>query len=147
MMKQAWEGYGLQVVREPQLPFPKPQISCPADAYDILKRQLAYEDREVFATVILDARNQVMGINTVSVGTVSASLVHPRETFKPAIIMGASSIILAHSHPSGDPSPSKDDIELTRRLGKAGEILGIEVLDHIIIADNQFLSLKEKGLL
>ena len=144
-MLHAWEGYGVSVVREPRLPFPKPVINGPADAYDILKRQLAYEDREIFATVILDARNQVMGINTVSVGTVSSSLVHPRETFKPAIIMGASSIILAHSHPSGDPSPSKDDIELTQRLAKAGEILGIEVLDHIIIADDHFLSLKEAG--
>ena len=146
MTLHAWEGYGVRVVREPQLPFPKPTISCPNDALGLLQRQLAFQDREIFCIVILDARNQVLGVNTVSIGSVSASIVHPRETFRPAILMGASSMILAHCHPSGDPSPSQDDIELTRRLAKAGEILGIEVLDHIIIADNQFLSLKEQGL-
>ena len=146
-MMHSWEGYGVRLVREPQLPFPKPQISAPDDVRGLLQRHLAYEDREVFVAVILDARNQVLGVNTVSVGSVSASIVHPRETFRPAILMGASSIILAHCHPSGDPTPSQDDIELTRRLHQAGEILGIEVLDHLIIADGQFLSLKEQGLL
>ena len=137
----------MRVVREqPELPFPKPRISAPNDIHGLLQRQLAYQDREIFCIVVLDARNQVLGVNTVSIGSVSASIVHPREVFRPAILMGASSIILSHCHPSGDPSPSKDDIELTRRLLKAGEILGIEVLDHIIIADTQFLSLKEKGL-
>ena len=143
---QSWEGYGVYVVREPQLPFPKPAISCPGDVHGLLQRQLAFQDREIFAIVILDVRHQVLGVNTVSIGSLNASIVHPRECFKPAILMGASSIILAHCHPSGDPSPSKDDIDLTKRLHQAGEILGIEVLDHIIIADNQFLSLKEKGL-
>jgi len=144
----AWEGYGVRVVREqPELPFPKARISEPDDIRALLQRQLAFQDREVFVIVVLDARNQVIGVNTVSIGSVSASIVHPRETFRPAILMGASSIILAHCHPSGDPSPSKDDIELTRRLVSAGEILGIEVLDHIVIADGQFLSLKEKGLM
>jgi DNA repair protein RadC len=146
-MMRAWEGYGVYVVREPQFPFPKPSVSTPAEAGALLLRRLAWEDREVFCTVILDARHHVLGINTVSVGSVSASLVHPRETFKPALLMGASAIILAHCHPSGDPTPSQEDIELTRRLQKAGEILGIEVLDHLIIADGQFLSLKERGLL
>lgn len=143
----SWEGYGVYVVREPQFPFPKPRISGPDDIRALLQRQLAFQDREVFVTVILDARNQVIGVNTVSIGSVSASIVHPRETFRPAILMGASSLILAHCHPSGDPSPSQDDIELTRRMVKAGEILGLEILDHIIIADSQFCSLKEKGLM
>lgn len=143
-----WEGYGVRVVREqPELPFPKPRISEPNDVRALLQRQLAYQDREIFCIVILDARNQVLGVNTVSVGSVSASIVHPRETFRPAILMGASSLILAHCHPSGDPSPSKEDIELTRRLTEGGEILGIEVLDHLIIADGEFLSLKERGLM
>ena len=147
-MNQSWEGYGVRVVREqPELPFPKPRSSCPAEIPGLLQRQLAFQDREIFCIVILDARNQVLGVNTVSIGSVSASIVHPREVFRPAILMGASSIILGHCHPSGDPSPSKDDIELTRRLLKAGEILGIEVLDHIIIANSQFLSFKEKGLI
>jgi len=146
-MSQAWEGYGVRVVREqPELPFPKPLISGPDDIRGLLQRQLAFQDREVFCIVVLDARNQVLGVNTVSIGSVSASIVHPREVFRPAILMGASSLILSHCHPSGNPEPSKDDIELTRRLHNAGEILGIQVLDHIIIADTQFLSLKEKGL-
>ena len=146
-MSQSWEGYGVRVVREqPELPFPKPAISFPSEVHGLLQRQLAFQDREIFCIVILDARNQVLGVNTVSIGSVSASIVHPREVFRPAILMGASSIILSHCHPSGNPEPSKDDLELTRRLRKAGEILGLEVLDHIIIADNQFLSLKEKGL-
>ena len=144
---QSWEGYGVYVVREPQLPFPKPAISSPGDVHGLLQRQLAFQDREIFAIVILDSRHQVLGVNTVSIGSVSASIVHPRECFKPAILMGAASIILAHNHPSGDATPSREDIELTRRLRDAGEILGIEVLDHLIIADGQFLSLKEQGLL
>ena len=143
-----WEGYGVRVVREqPELPFPKSRISGPDDVRGLLQRQLAFQDREIFCIVVPDARNQVLGVNTVSIGSVSASIVHPREVFRPVILMGASSIILSHCHPSGDPSPSKDDIELTRRLVKGGEILGIEILDHIVIADSSFLSLKEKGLM
>ena len=142
-----YEGYGVKVVREPQLPFPKPAIDGPAGAVEILRRQLALEDREVFAVVLMDARNQVLGINTVSIGSLTASVVHPREVFKAAILMNAANIILAHNHPSGDPSPSKDDIDLTRRLHKAGELLGIEVLDHLILTDTDFLSFKEKGLI
>lgn len=147
MNTSAWEGYGVYVVREPRLPFPKPMLSGPEDARALLQRCLGYQDREVFAIVLMDARNQVMGVNTVSVGSVSASIVHPREVFKPAILMAASSILLAHCHPSGDPTPSQDDIELTRRLSRAGQLLGIEVLDHIIVADASYCSFKERGIL
>ncbi len=146
-MSQAWEGYGVRVVREPQLPFPKPAIDGPAGAVEILRRQLPLEDREVFVAVLMDARNQVLGINTVSIGSLTASIIHPREVFKAAILMGAANMILAHNHPSGDPSPSREDIEITRRLAKAGEILGIEVLDHLILTPTGHLSFKEKGLL
>ena len=140
---QSWEGYGIRVVREPEILFPRTGVAKPQDAYEILKRQLAWEDREIFACVILDARNQVLGINTVSLGTLNASLVHCREVFRPAILMGAASIIVAHNHPTGDPTPSRQDLELTRRLRDAGEIIGIEMLDHLIIAADKFLSLKE----
>ena len=88
-----------------------------------------------------------LGINTVSIGSLSTSIVHPREVFKAAILMGAANIILAHNHPSGDPSPSKEDIEITQRLAKAGEILGIEVLDHLILTPSGHISFKDKGLL
>lgn len=144
---QHWKGYGVWVVREPEIPFPKPSVTCPQDAYTILKQQLAWEDREIFATVILNARNGVLGINTVSVGTLNASLVHPREVFRPAIIMGAASIILAHNHPTSNTAPSREDIELTRRLKHAGELIGIEVLDHVIIGGNNFLSMEEAKIL
>ncbi len=140
---QHWKGYGVWVVREPELQFPKPSITCPQDAYAVLKQQLSWADREIFATVILNARNGVMGINTVSVGTLNASLVHPREVFRPAVIMGAASLILAHNHPTGDCVPSREDIELTRRLKQTGEIMGIQVLDHVIIGGNNFLSMEE----
>jgi len=142
---QSWAGLGVRVVREPELPFPKSSVERPADALKLLKQGLAWEDREIFAAAILDARNQLIGINTVSVGTLNSSMVHPREVFRPAILMGAASIILAHNHPTGDPSPSREDIELTKRFRDAGEILGIEVLDHLIIADTTFRSLKESG--
>jgi len=95
----------------------------------------------------LDARNRPIGANTVSIGSVSASLVHPREVFKFAILANASSLILAHNHPSGDVSPSRDDIELTRRLVEGGTLIGIDVLDHLVLSDGDFLSLKEKGLM
>ena len=95
----------------------------------------------------MNARNQVLGINTVSIGSLTASIVPPREVFKAEILMNAANIILALNHPSGDPSPSKEDIEITRRLTKAGEILGIQVLDHLILTDTDFLSFKERGLL
>ena len=146
-MSQSWQGYGVSVVREPQLPFPKPAIQGPAGAVEILRTQLAFQDREIFAAVLMDARNQVLGINTVSIGSLSTSIVHPRELFKAAILMNAAAILIAHNHPSGDPTPSKEDMELTRRLTKAGELLGIEVLDHVILTDTDFLSFKEKGLL
>ncbi len=142
-----YEGYGVKVVREPQLPYPKPKIDGPSGAVEILRRQLPLEDREVFVAVLMNARNQVLGINTVSIGSLTTSIVHPREVFKAAILMNAANIILAHNHPSGDPSPSKEDIELTRRLTKAGEILGIEVLDHLILTPTGYLSLRERGLL
>ena len=144
---QHWRGYGVRLVREPELEFTKPQVSCPQEAFVVLKHQLAWEDREIFATVILNARNRVLGINTVSVGTLNASLVHPREVFKVPILMGAASLILAHNHPTCDTTPSRDDIELTRRLKQGGELLGIEVLDHVIIGGNNFLSMEEAHIL
>ena len=95
----------------------------------------------------LDARNRPIGANTVSMGSLSASIVHPREVFKFAILANASSLILAHNHPSEDRSPSSDDIALTRRLVQAGELLGIEVLDHVVMGGQDFLSFKEQGLM
>lgn len=104
--------------------------------------------REVFVTLLLNTRHRLIKMETVSVGSLAASIVHPREVFRPAIQAAAASVILAHNHPSGDPAPSEDDLEITRRLVKTGELLGIEVLDHVIVgADGTFVSFRERGLI
>ena len=104
-------------------------------------------DREMFVVLHLDVRNRVVAHEITSIGSQTASLVHPREVFKSAILKGACSLILAHNHPSGDPSPSKDDVDLTNRLVEAGRLMGIDVLDHIIVAPPcRNLSMKESGM-
>lgn len=103
--------------------------------------------KENFVVLYLNARNEVIHKETVSIGTLNASLVHPREIFQPAVAKSAASVILTHNHPSGNTSPSEDDIEITRRMVKAGEIMGIEVLDHVIVSERGYRSLKEEGLM
>ena len=104
-------------------------------------------DREVFVVLHLDTRNRVVAHETTSIGSQNASLVHPREVFKAAILKGATSIILAHNHPSGDPAPSKEDIDLTHRLVEAGGLMGIQVLDHVVVAPpGESVSMKELGI-
>ncbi|MHB9130371.1 MAG: RadC family protein [Armatimonadota bacterium] len=122
-------------------------ISSPADVFAMLRGEIGLSDREIFLTLLLDTRNRVIGLHQVSIGSLNASIVHPRETFKAAILGNAAAIILAHSHPSGDLEPSREDLAVTSRLTQAGELLGVPVLDHLIISDDAFLSLKERGLL
>jgi DNA repair protein RadC len=124
----------------------RPMISSPADVDRLLRGRIANLDRENFVVVLLNTKNEVIEISTVSVGTLSASLVHPREVFKPAIRASAASVILAHNHPSGKVEPSREDREVTCRLAEAAEILGIEVLDHVILG-NGYFSMKEYGML
>jgi len=124
----------------------RPVISSPADVDGLLRGRIANLDRENFVAVLLNTKNEVIGYPTISVGTLSASLVHPREVFKPAIRASAASIVLAHNHPSGKVGPSREDREVTRRLTEAAQILGIEVLDHVILGDGYF-SMKEHGIL
>ena len=133
-----------RVLREaPSLP---PVVTSPVDALPLLA-ELRELRKEHFLCLCLNARNQVIHKETVSIGSLSASIVHPREVFQLAIQHHSASLILAHNHPSGDVSPSRDDIDLTRRLINAGEIMGIDILDHLIISASDFLSLKEKGLM
>lgn len=101
--------------------------------------------KEHFVCLFLNTKNHVIGQETLSMGSLNASIVHPREVFRAAIKCSSASIICAHNHPSGDPTPSPEDISLTARLLQAGEIIGIDVLDHLIIGDSSFVSLKEKG--
>ena len=124
----------------------RPMISSPADVDRLLRGRIANLDRENFVVVLLNTKNEVIGTPLISVGTLSASLVHPREVFKPAIRASAASVVLAHNHPSGKVEPSREDREVTRRLVESAKILGIEVLDHVIVGDGYY-SMKEHGML
>ena len=124
----------------------RPMISSPADVDGLLRGRIANLDRENFVVVLLNTKNEVLESPTVSVGTLSSTLVHPREVFKPAIRASAASVVLAHNHPSGKMEPSREDREVTSRIGEAAKILGIEVLDHVILGDGYF-SMKEHDLL
>jgi DNA repair protein RadC len=125
---------------------PKFTVNNPETLVKAIRATIQDKAKEHFKLVLLNTRNKVTGIMPISVGTLNASLVHPREVFKEAIQGSASSVILVHNHPSDDLEPSEEDIKLTRRMVEAGKILGIEVLDHIIITRHDFLSLKSRGL-
>jgi DNA repair protein RadC len=126
---------------------PKPIIHSPEDVADLLMPELSGEKKEHVKSLLLDTKNRVMSVNSVSVGSLDSSIVHPREVFKDAIAASAASIILAHNHPSGDPTPSQEDQQITLRLVKAGEILGVDVLDHLILGDGKWVSLKQIGMM
>lgn len=137
----------VKMVKESSLLYMERRISSPEEAAKLLYKFLEDADREHFMVICLNTKNEPTAIHTVSVGTLNSSQVHPRELFKAAILANSASVILAHNHPSGDPSPSREDIEITERLKKAGEVLGIDVMDHIIIGANRFTSFKAKGLM
>ncbi|MEK5061519.1 DNA repair protein RadC [Paenibacillus shunpengii] len=125
----------------------RPVIRSPRDAADLLMEQLRYLQKEHFVCLFLNTKNHVISQETLSMGSLNASIVHPREVFRAAMKCSSASIVCAHNHPSGDPAPSPEDIQLTRRLVKAGEIVGIDVLDHIVIGDGKYASLKEQGFI
>jgi len=124
----------------------KPIIS-PRDVYKLVKSKIVHYAKEHFVVLSFDARNKFLGMDTITVGTLNANLVHPRETFESAIRHHAAQVIVAHNHPSGDPEPSKDDLEITKRIVEAGKIMGIDVLDHVIITKTRVFSFKQKGLI
>lgn len=122
-------------------------IKSPGDVAQLLMPEFRYLTQEVFKIVLLDIKNQVIAIPLISKGGLFSSIVHPREVFKEAIKHSSAAIVLAHNHPSGIPEPSRDDIKITKKLVDSGKIIGIDVLDHIIIGDGIFISLKEKELI
>lgn len=124
---------------------PETPVSCAAQVADLFA-SLRAEAREVFATIHLDSKNRILCVETVSVGCLTSAIVHPREVFKSALLSSAAAVVLVHNHPSGDPTPSREDLELTKRLKEAGELLGIRVLDHVIIGSGH-LSIADRGLL
>lgn len=120
-------------------------IRQPQDIADFLMEKLRYQQQEHFVCLFLNTKNQVLAESTIFIGSLNASIVHPREIFREAVKRHAASFACAHNHPSGDPTPSREDIAVTRRLVEAGQLMGIECLDHIIIGDGKYISLKEKG--
>lgn len=137
--------YRVALVRERTLQTERKHIRQPADAAALLMGDMRDLDREHFVVLTLSTKNDVIGVHQISIGSLNAAIVHPREIFKIAFLDNANAIILAHNHPSGDPSPSPEDREVTQRLVAAGRLLGIEVLDHVIIGDRQFVSLRERA--
>jgi len=125
----------------------KPSIGGPRDVANLLMPDLRYQKKEILKSLLLDTKNRVLAIRTVSIGDLSSSIVHPREVFKDAVVISAAALIVAHNHPSGDPAPSAEDVAVTKRLIGAGEIMGIDLLDHIVIGDGVFVSLKERGVI
>lgn len=135
----------LRMIKETSLLYKNRSIKSPEDGFHLFKQFLGELDREYFVVMCLDVKNQPTHINVCHVGSLNSSIVHPREVMKTAILSNSCSIIVAHNHPSGNPSPSPEDIEVTKRLVEAGELIGIELLDHLIIGEDDFVSLKEKG--
>jgi DNA repair protein RadC len=127
-------------------PQEKPRITTPGDAANLLMSEMALLDQEHLRVILLDTRNQVLDIPTIYIGSLNTSVVRIAELFRPAIRRNAAAIIVVHNHPSGDPSPSAEDIRVTREIQKAGRLLSIELLDHVVIGHQRFVSLKERGL-
>lgn len=125
----------------------KKRIKSPKDVTDIFINDMRFLEKEHFKVVFLNTKNEIITFETISIGSLNASIVHPREVFNRAIKKSSASIILLHNHPSGNPEPSKEDVNITKRLTEAGHIIGIEVLDHIIIGDGSYYSLKENSLI
>lgn len=135
------------VKKEQSLQIEKDVIKKPEQVLEVVKNFLGEVDREHLIVIVLDVKNKINSISVASVGTLNSSIVHPREVFKTAILANGVSIILAHNHPSGDTSPSKDDINITTRIKECGVLMGIELLDHVILGDEKFISLKNEGII
>lgn len=140
--------YELKVVRERRPGYgPASAIRTSAEVYAAFRARFEAADREEFLALFLDGKNRLQGFHVVSVGTLTTSLVHPREVFKAAILANAAALIVVHGHPSGDPTPSVEDRAITRRLKEAGELLGIGLLDHVVIGDRRYVSFADQSLL
>jgi DNA repair protein RadC len=138
----------IQMVREKNLMVEyNEKINSPGTAVTIVKKFLQDKDREYLIVLSLDTKNKVNALSVVSIGSLNSSIVHPREVFKIAILSNAASIIISHNHPSGDTTPSTEDLNITKRLKECGKILGIDLIDHIIIGNEKYLSFKEEGIL
>jgi len=140
--------YELKVVRERRTGYgPARRITTSRDIYEAFRERFERLDREEFLVVPLDGKNHLRSFHVVSVGTLTASLVHPREVYKLAVLANAAAIVVVHNHPSGDPTPSAEDQAITLRLKQAGDLLGIKLLDHVVIGDGRYFSFADEGIL
>lgn len=139
--------FRVSLVRETRQAWPEQKISDASEAARLLRPILGNLDREHFIVIGLDSKNRVIGMNTVSIGSLTLAIVHPREVYKPLILMNAAAYICAHNHPSGHSTPSNEDHTLTARLKETGELLGIKMLDHIVIGDGTHFSFADEGCL
>ncbi len=131
---------------QPGAPQHRVQVTAPADAVTVVRPLLTGHDRERGVLIALDTRHRVIATTIVSIGTAANTFLAPREVFRDALLLGASALVVAHNHPSGDASPSEDDRAITRRLARAGDIVGVDVLDHVIVGDPDWTSLARHGL-
>lgn len=136
----------IRLVDDPPL-YSNRALQTAQDVLDTVGEEIRKYDRELFCILNLRSKNQVINMNIVSMGTLNITLVHPREVFKSAILSNAAGIMLIHNHPSGECSPSKEDIEVTKRMAEAGDLMGITVLDHIILGEQEYYSFRETGML
>ena len=135
-------------IREIEYSYDKrPKISGMDDVIKAVKPMIADQNKEFFITLYLNTKNGIIKQEVISVGSLSANVVHPREVFRTACVVSASSIIVAHNHPSGDPAPSREDIEITKKLAEAGKMIGIELLDHVILGQDRNYGFQESGML
>ena len=134
VIRERKEGYGL-----------RQQFRSSQEIHETFRERFLRADREEFVVLLLDAKNKLLGFHVVSVGSLTSSVVHPREVFKVAILGNAAAVILLHNHPSGDPTPSNEDLSITTRLRQVGEVLGIRVLDHVVIGDGRYVSFVDDG--
>jgi len=122
-------------------------VGTPEEVAALYMEEMRYLKKEYFKVLFLNTKNEILSVENTSIGNLNSSIVHPREVFRSAVKKGAAAIIVIHNHPSGNPMPSQNDLDITRRLCEAGQLLGIPVLDHLIIGDGVFISLKEKMLM
>jgi DNA repair protein RadC len=139
--------YSVQLVREKSMLAVSKKVGSPSVAYEIAWPNFMNSPVEKFSILLLDTKNKVIGLSDVSSGVLDSALVHPRDVFQRALLANAAALILLHNHPSGDTVPSQEDIKLTKRLAEAGKMMGIPVLDHVIVGDFDYTSLKGEGLI